>query len=98
MQKVLLRKEDRFAPAGSAESVLSVLGQAPANVQVRNVSGHGLGIAAPIPVPPGSVAVVTCGRLEITGVIRHCRQDESGNYILGFSIGRIIKARTGTDI
>jgi hypothetical protein len=98
MQTVLLRKEDRFAPAGSAESVLSVLGQVPANVQVRNVSRNGLGIGAPMPVPAGSVAVVTCGRLEITGVVRHCRQDESGTYILGFSIARIIKARTGTDI
>jgi hypothetical protein len=97
MQKVLVRNEYRIVP-GSSECVLRALGQAPVNVQMRDVSRNGLGMSAPLPVPTGSAACVTCGELEITGIICHCREDESGKYILGLSIGRIIKAQTGAEI
>ena len=91
------RKEIRMA-SKSASASLSVAARPPLEVEIRDVSRGGLGIAIPTPILVGSSVIVVCGGLTISGTVRHCRERLAGEYTAGISIDRILNTSAGKEI
>ena len=71
---------------------MSVAARVPIEVQIKDVSRSGLGLATPCPILVGSSVVVVCGGLTINGTVRHCKERVSGEYAAGILIHKIIGA------
>lgn len=92
-----LRKQIRLCPTPTASTLL-VKGEAPATVTVRDISRSGMGLSTPTAVPVGSVVTVICGTLAIAGTVQYCTTGESGGYLLGLVIDRVMNQRTQIEI
>ena len=91
------RKEIRMA-SRSATATLCVAARVPVEVQIRDVSRSGMGLATPCPLLVGSNVVVVCGSLTINATVRHCKERVSGEYAVGISIDRIVNTGAGKEI
>lgn len=91
------RREIRMASRSTA-ATLCVAARVPVDVQIRDVSRSGMGLATPCPLLVGSSVVVQCGALTINATVRHCKERLSGEYSVGICIDRIVNNGAGTEI
>jgi hypothetical protein len=83
-----LRKEPRLkANQPVTVTPLGLLGMLPVSGRVLDMSGSGLQLVLPNPVPCGSPIKVDTGHLEIIGEVCRCEPDQSV-YIVGMMILR----------
>lgn len=91
------RREIRIS-LQTAPALLSVAGQAPVNVQINDISRHGLGITSPHAILSGSSVMVCCRTLRVDGIVLRCKQGLTGEYTVGIVITKIVDERAGREI
>jgi len=85
-----LRRTPRF-PVSIPARVFSAASEVPIDGRVVDVSGEGLGLEVAEPLPKQTNIAVQTEENTALGVVRHCRELNSGIYRIGIQLLHILK-------